>query len=255
MTRASHTSKTARTGALLTWALLSCTLLTWSGAASAQTSFNWVVADSARGTALNVTSSFHTDIHNTGSVADTYRITMVSSMSASWVTTMCDVGLCYPPFITQIQYTVQPGASTYLGVNITPMVDQGHGTTWITVTSMNVPSLHQTVGFEVQSPATSPAPAPAAGLGLAAAPNPFNPRTTLRLDGGESQAGVLSLDVFDLGGRRVRALWRGEAGAARRGIPWDGADDHGRALPGGTYVARLAGPAGVVASVKLVLAK
>ena len=250
MTRDRHTSKTDRIGALL-----ACLLLTMAATASAQTSFNWVIADSARGTALNVTSSFHTDIHNTGSVADTYRITMVSSMSANWVTTMCDVALCYPPFITQIQYTVQPGASVYLGVNITPMIDQGHGTTYITVTSINVPSLHQTVGFEVQSPATSPAPVPSAALSLAAAPNPFNPRTTLRLDGDGSQAGALALDVFDLGGRRVRALWRGEAGAAQHGIPWDGADDDGRALPGGTYVARLAGPAGVVASVKLVLAK
>jgi len=168
---------------------------------------------------------------------------------------MCDVGLCYPPFITQIQLTVQPGASAYLGVNITPMVDQGHGTTYITVTSTSMPSLHQTVGFEVQSPATTPAPVPSAVLSLAAAPNPFNPRTTLRLDGDESPAATLALDVFDLRGRLVRALWRGEAGAARRGIPWDGADDDGRALPGGTYVARLAGRAGVVASVKLVLAK
>lgn len=250
MTRASRFPNIVRAGALL-----ACAMLALAAPASAQNSFSWVVADSARGTALNVTSSFHTDIHNTGSVADTYTITMVSGMPASWVTTMCDIGLCYPPFITQVQYTVQPGASTYLGVNITPMVDLGHGTTWITVASNNVPSLRQTVGFEVQSPATSPVPQPAAGLRLAAAPNPFNPRTTLWLDGGIAPAGPLALDVFDLRGHRVRALWRGEADATRREIAWDGADDAGRALPGGTYVARLSGLGGSVASVKLVLAK
>lgn len=226
-----------------------------AASANAQNPFNWVVADSARGTALNVTSSFHTDLYNTGSVADTYQVTMVSSMSANWSTTMCDAGLCYPPFITQLQYTLQPGASLYLGVNITPMVDLGHGTTWITITSTNVPSARKTVGFEVQSPATSPAPLPAAGLRLAAAPNPFNPRTTLWLEGGALPAGPLALDVFDLRGHRVRTLWRGDADTARREVAWDGADDAGRALPGGTYVARLSGPGGGVASVKLVLAK
>ncbi len=224
-------------------------------AAQAQSSFNWVVADSARGTALNVTTSFHTDLYNTGSVADTYRVTMVSSMSANWVTTMCDVGLCYPPFITQLQFTLQPGASMYLGVNITPMVDLGHGTTWITIASTNQPSLQKTVGFEVQSPATSAAPLPGAPLGLAAAPNPFNPRTVLTVDDAGRPGDRLAVDVFDLRGRLVRALWRGEAASARGGIPWDGRDDLGRALPGGAYVARLSGAAGTVAVVKLVLAK
>lgn len=250
MNRACHTPRNACARmAVMAFALC------LAASASAQSSFNWVVADSARGTALNVTSSFHTDLYNTGSVADTYQVTMVSSMSANWSTTMCDASLCYPPFITQLQYTLQPGASLYLGVNITPMVDLGHGTTWITITSTNVPSARKTVGFEVQSPATSPAPQPATGLRLAAAPNPFNPRTTLWLDGGASPAGPLALDVFDLRGRRVRALWRGEAGPGRREIAWDGADDDGRALPGGTYVARLYGPGDGVTVVKLVLVK
>jgi hypothetical protein len=250
MNRACHTLRNA--GSRL--AVIAAALCV-AASASAQSSFNWVVADSARGTALNVTTSFHTDLYNTGSVADTYQVTMVSSMSANWSTTMCDAGLCYPPFITQLQYTLQPGTSLYLGVNITPMIDLGHGTTWITIASTNVPSLRRTVGFEVQSPATSPAPQPTAALRLAAAPNPFNPRTTLWLDGDVAPAGALELDVFDLRGHRVRALWRGEAGAARRAIAWDGVDDTGRALPGGTYVARLSGPGGVLAAVKLVLAK
>jgi hypothetical protein len=230
-------------------------VLSLSAAANAQSSFNWVAADSARGTALNVTSSFHTDLYNTGSVADTYKVVMVSSMSANWVTTMCDAGLCYPPFIAQLQFTLQPGASMYLGVNITPMVDLGHGTTWITITSTNVPSLHRTIGFEVQSPATSAAPLPSARVSLAAAPNPFNPRTTLWIDDAGTPARGLALDVFDLRGRLVRALWQGDADAASGGIPWDGRDNEGRALPGGTYVARLAGPDGALANIKLVLAK
>lgn len=234
---------------------LTLLVLALAAAANAQSSFTWVAADSARGTALNVTSTFHTDLTNTGSVADTYKVTMVSGMPANWLTTMCDAGLCYPPFITQLQYTLQPAASMYIGVNITPMVDLGHGTTWVTITSTNAPSLHQTIGFEVQSPATSATPRPSAGLGLAAAPNPFNPRTTLWVDDAGTSARGLALDVFDLRGRLVRALWRGDADAAGGGIPWDGRDDEGRALPGGTYVARLAGPDGAIANIKLVLAK
>jgi subtilisin family serine protease len=82
--------------------------------------------------------------------------------------------------------------------------------------------------------ATPPAAGPQT---LAAAPNPFNPRTTLRLE--LSRARDARLEIVDLRGRLVRTLIRGErlaAGVHARG--WDGRGDDGRALPSGLYLAR-----------------
>lgn len=78
----------------------------------------------------------------------------------------------------------------------------------------------------------------AAPAALALAPNPFADRTTfeLRLPSPRD----VSVAIFDLSGRRVRRLFRGEAGPVAI-LPWDGTDDAGRALPAGVYLARLEG--------------
>lgn len=77
---------------------------------------------------------------------------------------------------------------------------------------------------------------------VAAVPNPFNPTlaVTFELD----RAGSVSVDVFDLQGRRVRRLWAGDLAAGRHDLAWDGSDDSGRRLASGTYVLRLAVPGG-----------
>ena len=78
----------------------------------------------------------------------------------------------------------------------------------------------------------------ASGHNLQAAPNPFNPQTTVTFE--LPTAAVASLDIYDAAGRRVRVLARGEslaAGAHAR--TWNGRDDAGRDVPSGTYVCRL----------------
>jgi hypothetical protein len=49
----------------------------------------------------------------------------------------------------------------------------------------------------------------------------------------------VTLDVFDLLGRRVATIAREEAGPGEHAVAWSGCDDHGRPLPTGEYVARL----------------
>jgi hypothetical protein len=79
------------------------------------------------------------------------------------------------------------------------------------------------------------APALAEGLRLAQnAPNPFYSSTRFTLP---TKGEVLTLRLTDAGGRVVRLLNSGRSG----GIEWDGRDEHGRALPAGTYFFRVMG--------------
>jgi Peptidase family C25/FlgD Ig-like domain/FG-GAP-like repeat len=68
-------------------------------------------------------------------------------------------------------------------------------------------------------------------------PNPFNPVTSVRLYVPEGQGGVgeLELTVFDLKGRRVKALRTGVIETGWHTITWDGTDDGGRTQASGVY--------------------
>jgi len=76
------------------------------------------------------------------------------------------------------------------------------------------------------------------GLRFSARPNPFLSSVLFSLE--LEEAGRVAIDLYDVSGRRVRALHTGELPAGRREIPWDGADDAGRILPGGMYFVRVA---------------
>ena len=81
-------------------------------------------------------------------------------------------------------------------------------------------------------------PATVATTALAAAPNPFNPRTTLSFT--LPAATPCRLAIFDLRGRRVATLVDGQVlGPGRQGLVWDGRDEHGQEVASGVYAARL----------------
>jgi flagellar hook assembly protein FlgD len=70
-----------------------------------------------------------------------------------------------------------------------------------------------------------------------AAPNPFNPRTTIRFD--LPAAGTVRLAIYDVAGRLVKVLVEGEIPAGSHEAVWDGRDTSGRSAPSGSYLARL----------------
>lgn len=71
-------------------------------------------------------------------------------------------------------------------------------------------------------------------------PNPFNPRTTIELDLAKPVTVAVSIDVFDVRGRKVASLYRGELpGGKTSAVTWDGRDDDGRPAPSGVYFARV----------------
>ena len=70
-----------------------------------------------------------------------------------------------------------------------------------------------------------------------AAPNPFNPSTTLRFS--LPATGHAELKIFDVQGRLVRTLVDEVLGAGANEARWDGRDRGGRQVASGTYYARL----------------
>ncbi|MCC6348334.1 MAG: T9SS type A sorting domain-containing protein [Candidatus Eisenbacteria bacterium] len=80
---------------------------------------------------------------------------------------------------------------------------------------------------------------PVARLLAGPAPNPANGRTAIRFQA--PRAGPVRLEVFDLTGRRVRLLLDRDVEPGWKEVWWAGLDDAGRALPSGTYLARLSG--------------
>jgi len=82
-------------------------------------------------------------------------------------------------------------------------------------------------------------PAVAAGRLLPAAPNPFNPRTTVRFE--LARGGRTEIAVHDLMGRRVRILVSADLEAGAHGTSWNGLDQAGRQVASGVYLIVLRG--------------
>jgi hypothetical protein len=85
------------------------------------------------------------------------------------------------------------------------------------------------------------------------APNPFNPRTTIRYSVAES--GPVTIRIFDPGGRLVRTLVDAPHGPGDYVSRWDGTDDAGRRLSSGVYFYRIETAAGFRDAKKLILLK
>ncbi|HEV2105552.1 MAG TPA: DUF4185 domain-containing protein, partial [Candidatus Eisenbacteria bacterium] len=80
-------------------------------------------------------------------------------------------------------------------------------------------------------------PPPVADFALAVRPDPFLGEADVSLVA--PHAGPVELEVFDLAGRRVRALHRGPLAAGEHEFTWDGRSDAGAAVRPGVYLVRL----------------
>jgi hypothetical protein len=74
-------------------------------------------------------------------------------------------------------------------------------------------------------------------LSLTTAPNPFNPRVTIRWS--QPVAGPVELSIYDMRGHMVRQLVSGDRPAGSGEIFWDGRDDAGGGMATGIYLVRL----------------
>jgi hypothetical protein len=85
------------------------------------------------------------------------------------------------------------------------------------------------------------------------APNPFNPATEIRFL--LRQTGPVDLAIYDLAGRLVRTLARGDRlPAGDHAVAWNGRSDAGAELPSGVYLVRFES-GGVESAHKITLMK
>lgn len=91
----------------------------------------------------------------------------------------------------------------------------------------------------LQAIATSAAgEVPAFGpIDLVAYPNPFNPQVMIAFSLDRDQSGELA--IYDLTGKRVAVLARGEFSAGLNRVSWNGQDKSGQAVSSGAYFCRL----------------
>ena len=68
-------------------------------------------------------------------------------------------------------------------------------------------------------------------------PNPFNPTTFIRFS--VPQSGMVSLDIFNLMGQKVRTLVREEKAPGHYEVIWNGKDENGFQLSSGIYIYQL----------------
>lgn len=107
---------------------------------------------------------------------------------------------------------------------------RGPATAWYRLTGNN--SVGSTLIL-----AESSVEVPALSNGLTAFPNPVPGNSTIRLSLARDDVGEVA--IFDLSGRRVRALHQGAMKAGVTTLSWDGRDDDDRPLSSGLYVLRV----------------
>jgi len=76
-----------------------------------------------------------------------------------------------------------------------------------------------------------------AHLTLEAHPNPFNPLVVLSFNLPEAQH--VSLEIYDIAGRKISSVFEGQMSEGPHRVQWDGCDGSGRNVAAGVYFARV----------------
>ncbi len=150
-----------------------------------------------------------------------------------------------PPAVSyEVWLTVQSTESMVATVPDTTWTLQAQpGTTYRVrvrgVSATGVKSVFSALSDPWVAPIASATDLPAVAALGGARPNPFNARTAITYLVPESLASgaELSLDIYDVRGRRIRGLDIDRSPGAHEAV-WNGADDTGRAVPAGVYLAK-----------------
>jgi len=124
--------------------------------AAAQSDFTWEVGDRGAITELGIIHTFYTYVINTGTETDNYTVDFTVGMPQNWFSSLCEGDLCYAPYpiVSEFTFTLAPGDTNRIGVNMTPVTNEGGGLAVVTVSSHNEPTRQETLDFGVISDGT-----------------------------------------------------------------------------------------------------
>ena len=170
--------------------------------------------------------------------------TFYSSSAQTWIHVPTDdmPQLDIPPGATHVQIALvvldvaYADGATFLCHSPAPMFD-------------NV-SIHRTFGSPT---AVGDDPVPARLALRPNIPNPFNPTTSIEYDVPSGGADV-TIEIFDVNGKRVRSLLSRRHDAGRHTTRWNGEDDRSARVSSGVYFCRLTAE-GFTQTIKMVLLK
>lgn len=168
--------------------------------AQAQYGVDFTAPDTFKTVRPDSTAIFHVHIRNSGSVQDSFRISLPRrNMPANWIPLFCDSFVCYdPPF----NILLDPGESFANDPHVSIIAWQDLGSGWVEcqVRSWGDTTLHREIRFwcrnDVGVEGGPEASRPGADRYLPA-PNPFS--SYARIPGRESESFVL----YDVSGRQV----------------------------------------------------
>ncbi len=176
--------------------ILSAILLALLAAAPAGAAFTFSAADPGQVTATGQTHAFITHLLNTGAAADTFVVSLETSVPGGWVTSLCEGSICYAPFIREITVPLAAGAETEIDLDVTPSTIGG-GSARLTAASRSAPQAAVALDFTAVTPGLDALLVTATGEGAAAALLDDLPAGTTAALWPRGQAGSLASAELD----------------------------------------------------------
>jgi hypothetical protein len=188
--------------------------------------------------------AYATDYVRLTSLSDAPTIDFQGSDGAQWRVSLIALDPALPTLVQEMPLdALGDGSLTF---------DAALGYQEVILSVANVsPSSNGLYIYEVLDGITGAGELPLAAS-VTAAPNPFNPRTELSF--AVPTGGPVRLEIFAADGRLVRSLVDETLPVGLHRRAWLGDDDTGRAVPSGTYLARVRTEGGAVVS-KLMLVR
>jgi hypothetical protein len=163
-------------------------------------------------------------------------------------------------YLSSATFTLGPGDSTTLLLQFTPLSSDTYTDSLVFISNSypeNNVVLRVTGTGEVDAGINSKKESLPAAYNLGKAiPNPFNSSTQINFSvpaaAGQAVSQYIAIEIYDLKGRLIRTLERGEKISGFHFTAWDGNDNLGRVMPGGIYFCTMKGN-NFIANKKLII--
>ncbi|MDP6168369.1 MAG: FlgD immunoglobulin-like domain containing protein [Candidatus Marinimicrobia bacterium] len=185
--------------------------------------------------------SFDGVIHNLSSEVISLAIVRVANdLPEDWTSSICVGMTCYNTSIDSIEFDLDPSDSTACGLSIWTN-GHGEGTIQLDVFDLDDQSEHVIVDITIHTSTHSSIIDNENKKSIADNfilsdnyPNPFNPVTSISYALVNSE--MVKLSIYDMRGRLVRTLFRGNQILGYHTMDWNGTDGQGRPVSAGSYI-------------------